>query len=543
MKKKLHLNKPQLRSVMMGAPIEVCVFGRATGKTVGPLAIKSSTCYLGTMPRGTGAIINATFTQAYTRTLKELIRGWQMYGLIYDHHFIVGRRPSEKWIKMWNWKGPFAPPLDYKHFICWYNGAVGQLLSQDRIGSANGISVDWIIGDEIKLLNEDRLKSELFPANRGIIPDFANNPYHHGYTFTTDMPIGAKGQWILEMEKKMDKTKVAKVWKIQAAIFLLKKNYKKARGAQRTSIANSIALLNEELMNVRQGLLYYHEASTLDNIDALGVDFIRQQMRDTSSFMFDTQILNLKPLRLEDGFYPDFDEDVHGYFAEDASYFDRTSIDYLNPVVTCLKDSDLDLNKSLHIALDYNRRIHPLIVAQDVANEIKILNGLHSLYPEKLKKVVQMFIDYYKPHKKKFVYFWYDHTAVGDDNETMKSQEVVMQLRKAGWIVKEMYTGKAPGHESKYRMFGHLFNDDGYYNKTMSFNRENCKNLITSIQKAEAEQRKDGFGKDKRSEHNPKIPAEDSTHYSDAFDQLAYGLLESRIIYHEPSVTGGIIIG
>lgn len=543
MKKKVHLNKPQLRSLMMGAPFEVLVAGRATGKTVGPLAIKSSTCYFGTMPRGTGAIINATYTQAYTRTLKELIRGWQMYGLIYDHHFIVGRRPPEKWIKMWNWKGPFAPPLDYKHFVCWYNGAVGQLLSQDRVGSANGISIDWIIGDEIKLLNEDRLKTELFPANRGIIPDFAGNPYHHGYTFTTDMPVGSGGQWILDMANKMDKTKVAKIWKLQKAIFVLKKNYKKSRGMLRTSIANSIELLKDEIMSERKGLLYYHEASTLDNIHALGVDFIKQQLRDTSLFMFDTQILNLRPLRLEDGFYPDFDEDVHGYFAEHSEYFDNISIDYSNPLLTCLKDSDLDLNKPLHIALDYNRRIHPMVIAQDISNDIKIINGLHSLYPDKLKQVISIFLDYYKPHKRKFVFYWHDHTAVGDDNETMKSQEVVKQLRKGGWIVKEMYTGKAPAHESKFRMYGHLFTEDGYYNKTVRFNRENCKHLIISIQKSEAEQRKDGFGKDKKSEHDPKIPAEDSTHYSDALDQLIYGMLESRIVYHEPSVTGGIIIG
>lgn len=540
--KKIHLNSAQIRSTIISAPYEILVAGRATGKTVGPLAIKSCNKYFGTMPRGTGAIINATYTQAYTRTLKELIRGWQMYGMIFDHHFVVGRRPSEKWIKKWSWKGPYAMPLDFKHFVCWNNGAVGQLLSQDRVGGANGISIDWIIGDEIKLLNEDKLKADLFPANRGIVPEFSGNPYHHGYTFTTDMPIGSSGQWIFDFAKSMDPAAIDKIWKLNQTIFKLKSMHKKATSTTRIRLDEMIDAFQEQLKLSRKGVLYYHEATTLDNIHALGVDFIKQQIRDTSKFMFDTQILNIRPMRMEDGFYPDFDEDVHGYFSEEETYFDNATIDYLNPTLTCAKDKDLVADLPLHISIDYNRRIHPMVVAQ-VTDEITVLNGLHALFPGKLKEVVQLFVDYYKPHKRKLVYYWYDHTAVGDDNDTMKSQDVVKQLRQSGWIVKEMYTAKAPGHETKYRMYGHLFSNDGYYNKTIRFNRENCRYLITSILKAEAEQRKDGFGKDKRPEKDSKVPAEEATHYSDALDMLVFGLLESRLNYTSKPSVGGILIG
>jgi len=79
---------------------------------------------------------------------------------------------------------------------------------------------------------------------------------------------------------------------------------------------------------------------------------------------------------------------------------------------------------------------------------------MHALYPGKLKEVIKLFTEYYKAHKRKFVYYWYDHTAVGDDNETRKCDEVVSTLNKAGWSVKRMYIGKAPGHETKYRMWG-----------------------------------------------------------------------------------------
>ena len=61
MKTQLHFNKPQLRSIMIGAPDEYLVAGRGTGKSEGVLAPKSANCYLRTMPRGTGVFVGATY--------------------------------------------------------------------------------------------------------------------------------------------------------------------------------------------------------------------------------------------------------------------------------------------------------------------------------------------------------------------------------------------------------------------------------------------------------------------------------------------------
>lgn len=532
MKKQLHFNKPQLRSMLIAAPNEIFIAGRGTGKTTGVLAPKTAQQYFKTMPRGTGVILNATFTQAYTRTLKELIRGWQMLGYQMDHHFIVGQRPTDKWKKKWNWQGPYAPPLDYKYFISWYNGAVAQIVSQERVGSSNGISIDWIVGDEAKLLNEDKLKTELLPANRGYIPAFENNPYHHGITFTSDMPIGTGGRWLLDKVNDMDKAVINDIWKLLAIRYKLMYGHGQVASYVQKQIDRQVKVIDEELNYLRKGFLYYHEASTLDNIHALGLDYIKQQIRDTSSFQFDTQILNIRPLRLEDGFYPDFDENKHGYFSEDPDYFDNREFDPLVTDFDSRKDKDCNPNAALHIAIDYNRRIHPLVVGQDNGTEIRAVKGLHALYPGKLKDVLSKFIDYYKHHKYKVVYYWYDHTAVGGENETEKCEDVIDTLQSAGWTVIPMYIGKAPGHETKYRMWGHLLTEDGYYERVFRVNRENCDKVITSMGLAEAEQRKDGFGKDKKTEHDPKFPAEDSTHYSDAMDMMVYGMLEcSELIY------------
>jgi hypothetical protein len=541
--KQMHLNKPQLRSMAIGAPTEIAVFGRGTGKTVGILAPKTANSYFGTMPRGSGVILSRTYAQCFGNTLPELIRGWQMFGYQYDHHFLVGKKPSEKWKKMWRWKEPYAPPMDYKYVVTWFNGAVAQIISQERPGSSNGKSIDWIAGDELKLINEEKLRTELLPANRGIVPAFADNPYHHGMTFTTDMPIGTAGRWILEYADKMDREKINQVWQIQMLRFQLTHALKKeTRKTFQEELNKQISVLDAELHDLRKNLLYYHEASTLDNIHALGIDYIKQQLRDTTPFQFDTQILNLRPLRLEDGFYPDFDEEIHGYFAENHNYFNNYSFDPFNVKMDCRKDSDLLPNAPLHIAMDPNRRIHAISVGQVTNSEIKSIKGIHSLYPDKLKKAVQDFCDYYKPHKRKFVYYWYDQTSYGDMFETRICEDVVSILRKNDWVVKEMYLGAIPGHEERYRMWGDLSTNNGKYNRTYSINRENCKHLILSKQQAAAKKSRDGFEKNKKSEHDAKFPAEESTHYSDAEDTWVFGVLESGMAFgNESKGTGGII--
>lgn len=530
---KLHFNPPQLRSIHMAAPNEIAIFGRGTGKTEGIGAVKTSMNYLSSMPRSSGVILGTTFTQLLTRTLPGLIYGWEKLGFKRDVHYTLCKKPTDKWIKQWQWKGPYRPPLSYQYFIAWYNGAGANLVSQDRQGSSNGITIDWIYGDEAKLLNEEKFKTELIPANRGLIPAFEHNPYHHGITLTTDMPVGTAGKWILDYRNQMDKTTVNRIWELLVASFQLKQLISISRKDHKSALKQQLQLVDQEINNLRRDLLYFHTASTIDNIHALGMSYIKQQLRDTTQFQFDTQILNIEPLKLEDGFYPDFDEEKHGYFSENVDYLSGFLEDYnTQNVFDCRKDNDLHPNAALHISIDYNRRIHPMVVGQVYNNEIRVVNAIHVLYPDKLSELLYTFINYYKPHKKKIVYYWFDHTAVGDQHASRIFEDVVKILNKNGWQVIQMYYGKAPNHEVKYRLYGNLFKHEfSKYKKKIRFNRENCAQLIVSMYKTQTVRTKDGFGKDKSTERDEKFLAEEAPHYSDALDMLVFGLLDSKLEY------------
>jgi hypothetical protein len=543
--KELHYNYPQLRSMLIGAPEEWLIAGRGTGKTEGVLAYKSANCYMGTMPRGTGVNVGATFAQLLTRTLPSLFYGWEKLGYKRENHYLVGEKPTAKWKKMWKWDGPLRMPEDFSRVITWHNGAIMLLSSQDRPGNANGTSIDWIIGDEAKLLNRDKLVGELFPANRGIVHEFKDNPYHHGKTFTTDMPVGTSGRWILDKVNDMHTERIQEILKLKRMVYLLQDSLHDAGKMEKKRLQGYINLIEQDINEIRLGkmidertgereepLMLYHEASTLDNIHALGFNYIKTQLRDSTQFEFDTQILNIRPMRMEDGFYPDLDEDLHGYFAHNYSFID--SIGYNIQKLQdrdCRFDADLDMEEPIHIALDYNRRLFPLVAAQTPAGEIRMLNAIHVEYPLKTRHVLDLFVSYYRFHKNKVVYYWYDHTAMAEQDYTPVADFVVNYLESKGWSVVRMYVGHGLTHEARYRMWGELLQNSGLYNRVFRMNRDNCSWLFKSMFLAGAEKRDNGFGKDKSTEKDPKFPAQESTHYSEAGDVLVGGILESRLSF------------
>lgn len=527
--KALHYNLPQLRSRIVDAPFETLIAGRGTGKTEGVIADKSARI-MDAMPRVSGVFVGATFQQLLTRTLPPVIKGWEKLGYKLGVHYLIGQKPPERWRRMWKWQGPYQLPLKYDYVISWWNGAGAQLISQDRIGSSNGLSIGFIMGDEGKLLNHDRLKEELFPANRGLMAAFANNPHHHGVTFTSDMPVGTGGRWLLENENEMDNERVRQILKLQAKVQELH-----ARDGDNSAM---LAGIGNALNLLRKDLVYYHEASTLDNLDGLGVKFIRQLMRDLDPFTFNTAILNRKPRRLEDGFYPDLDEEKHGYFSYDYHRFETVGYDF-EALSSAGAEADGDYNdkKTMHVSMDNNRRLMPMVVSQREGNEIRCINSFYSEDPEKIGATVKKFCDYYRHHKRKVVYLWFDHTLISETGHSgSAATEIAKAFKKREWIVIERYIGQALGHSVRYNMYGHLFGEDGYYRQIIRINRDKCAHLLSSMYLTPAERKRDGFGKDKRAELDPNVPALEAPHFGEALDMMVCGILETDLVWEDDTV-------
>ncbi len=141
--KPIHFNLPQLRVMLTGAQETYGVMSRGIGKSSGiiaPWLYEQARV----MPRSQGGVVGATFQQLLVRTLPPAIAMWEKMGLKRNTHWVMGHEPPEKLKKIWNWQGPRTKPLDSKYAIYWMNGSCQILISQDRVGSSNGLSLAYL---------------------------------------------------------------------------------------------------------------------------------------------------------------------------------------------------------------------------------------------------------------------------------------------------------------------------------------------------------------------------------------------------------------
>lgn len=290
--------------------------------------------------------------------------------------------------------------------------------------------------------------------------------------------------------------------------------------------------------------VYFSDASTLDNIEALGVKFIRQMKRTLPKLVFDTAILNKRIITVDNGFYPHLDVDVHTYESIDYDYVDGLELYLPKGIINdCRKDADLLKNKPIDVALDYGSSINWCVIGQDHPYVYKYLNALFVKHPKRLRDLAKDFNEYYKYHRCKVVNYYFDHTAVGTNatDNFNYAQVWIDELTEYGWTVNEYYIGQAPGHQWKYELFGRLHMEDDPTIKRVRYNKSNCKFLLISMQQAKLRQGSKGFEKDKRDEGKTYIDQAETTHGSDAGDTLYIGKFAEHLGIKDPELDAMMI--
>lgn len=501
------------------------VMSRGTGKSSGiisPWLISQ----IKDMPRSQGGILGATFQQLLVRTLPPVISNWEKMGYVRDVHFIIGKEPTTKWKKMWNWSPPHTMPLDSKYAVYWFNGAVQLLISQDRVGSSNGLSLSYLCGDEAKLLNKERMDDEVMPTLRGDRSHFGHLSCYRGKMFTTDMPTNPKGKWILEKESLMDKQQIELIMQAQLKVNLLRKDLiGKTPTVQQRAMAE-INQFERALLKLRKGSVYYAEADVFENLDVLGKEYVEDMRKSLSPTKFRTSILNERLNKIEGGFYGLLDESKHGTDWFNYNYIDgqEYKLDKLTKELDCRQDAGMIQNQPLDVSFDYGAAINCMVIGQEVGKEYRVFNALYVLHPQLIRDLVDKFCTYYKYYKTKEVNFYYDHTAVAQSGVTDMNYltEVLAAFNKRGWHVNQYYCGQAPRHETKYEFWGVLLQEEDDRLPRFRYFRTRCEYLEMSMQRAGVKKGRKGFEKDKMPERDPNVPSEEATHLSDAVDTLLF---------------------
>lgn len=519
-----YFNRPQMLAHLIAARTTVIVAGRRTGKTdsiAAPYMLKM----MQRMPGSTGGVVVPTFKHGLTNTLPALFAAWARWGFKRDIHYVVGKRPPK------SYKKPIIEPAQYENVISFYNGSVAVMISQDRPGASNGLTLSWLLIDEARFIDPVPLYNETFPANGGIKSHFSRHSFNHAMLIISDMPQGKKGSWFLEYEKKMNPEVIQAIeggvyeqWRQRKHIMELR-----AKGIEPPEyLKNHLRRLDRDINRLRSTATYYREYSSVENVQLLGEQYLRDMKRDLTPLTFQTSVLCRKVGIARDGFYSSMKEE-HKYNASDLDYLDSLGYEILPGVMDCRADADLDPYAPICIGMDYNANINWIVAGQpdDQKGELKVLKSFYVKYERKIPALISDFCNYYIHHKSKSVVFYYDATALGNNyavNDVDFRQTIINEFQRHGWNVDPVYLGNPMGHGEKYNLINLGF--QGRNRLVPRFNRQNNDDLILAIQSAGVRNGRNGFQKDKSGEKLAETEddrLELRTDGTDAFDTLYIG--------------------
>ena len=546
---KKFFNRMQREVMMIQANKTYIVAARGTGKSEGvdaPFVLRN----VYAMPGSTGALVSPSYAKAWGNTLPALISGLKMWGYLPDVHYFIGRRAPESA----NFGRPRREPQGnaWQNAIHFWNGTVMIILSFAQSMSANSMSLDWVIGPEAKFLNYDRIKSEVNPANRGNRQDFDRCPWHHSELYTTDMPTTKSGRWILDKQLEMIDDHISLI----KTLYARREDYRKKEPTD--WIKRQIRELSDDIDRARkfqpvrhpelsgnkkrEYTVFYGEYDVLDNLEVLGEDFIWQMKRDNPPLIWRTAFLNERLFRVQNGFYPALDDNLHFYIPRDAKEVYGLNFD----TDDCLNDDDLQPLEPLHVAFDSNAAISGACVAQKDGDKMRTLKSFFVKTPDKLPELCKKIGKYYKNKVNRDLVFYFDHTFVwetGRDSESY-ADTITRELTGQGFRVTQKYIGQQPQHEFRHKEIdralkgapGLLFPVFNLYNNDF---------LKIAMEQTGTRIGRNGFEKDKSPEKtadSPESPDEYKTHITDAWDTLFIGM---NFFYTEPanSFNGIVFLG
>ena len=549
----LYLNKAQWRIYNFGARTTFIRAGRAFGKS-SVESLHMVKCAQ-TIPFGTGIFLGCSIAQLQKKTMPALIKSIeQMTGLREGIHFFRCRPPQAA-----NFPQPLAKPRTFDSLIYFYTGHVIHLVSMEVSATANGMTLSEIISDETRYQPWKRYQEEVRPALRQELFDHPGwdvnrNPCYQSQYFVSDAGVLSKQMlW----EKEADKQTVEINTQIADMVAQLELCPELAQLPRFINKLNSLRCQSFKFWNF----------STLENYEILGDKYIRDLQRDMPKLLFDIQILGRQRTTGRDGYYSNFNIELHGYAPKDSeqtdalhSKFDavhKTRMDMggwskdveweapnlsrLEKVDDCSLDTDIDPKVPLCITFDYNKNINTLIVGQhrvmDGLDCCVILKTMYVTNERKLRALCGDYCRYFEPERQRNpeVWLYYDSTAKQGGAYALEEQEktrfynvISEELTKRHWKVRLVFTGEPMRHDDKYRFMNDVLAGKGKLFVRICTERNDY--LVCALENAQIKMSSRGhIMKDKSGEKLTSRIVDDEdptagTDVSDAFDEMVIGM-------------------
>lgn len=161
--KKVYFNEAQQEVIYTAARDTVAVMGRGAGK--GAIHAAVTLRNFQAMPGSTTAFVGAAARRVLANTLPSMLQHWENWGYRRGTHWLIGCRPPARL----GWPDPVIRPESWDNVLSFYNGSIGCIISQDRKGTSNSKSFDFIDADEAKFLDFEQLKDETFQDRKSVV--------------------------------------------------------------------------------------------------------------------------------------------------------------------------------------------------------------------------------------------------------------------------------------------------------------------------------------------------------------------------------------
>lgn len=447
------------------ALFKVLVAGRGFGKSfVNGVDVADD---LVKLPRAKTMFLGLTYTQIYTNVLLPITSALETLGYVRDIHYVIGKKPPK------GFAHPYQKPERYENVFSFWNGYAVILASFDRPQLMRGGNNDGVKTDEALLIKKDVYDEVVIPTLRPSSIRLRDKPKMLHQHFTSSMPYGDKGRWLLDIEDKA------------------KREPKKYA---------------------------FYEGTSWHNRKVLGDETILRWKDSMSEVRYAIEVMNKRVFNIGNRFYKSL-TDAHFYDeAGNYDWIDGLGFD-LSSKRDCRWDADCLFDRPLEVSFDFGN-FSCMWVGQEhgLEHAYKLINTFHTEESEILDDVCERFCEYYKWKANRLVIVYGDKMGKykGGNTRYTQFQTIEQILTKHGFRVHFEWSGDVD-HIDRHEYINLLLRHTNQRLPSIHLNLAKCKDAKISL---ETTQMIDGK-KDKRSERQA-IEQKHATHYSDAFDYLIY---------------------
>ena len=414
--------------------------------------------------------------------------------------------------------------------ISFWNGSVLFLGSLDNPSLLAGKSVVHLFFDEAKYAKEAKANRAL-PILRGDAITYGHCHLFLGLTITTDMPDIDENEddWYFRYFAEMDPDLVEYI--VQAAsirndilIKIQKENRRQKPSPRRLrSLERQLQYYDQGLLKMRKGATFCINTSSLINLDILTPEYIERLYNGTLELHeFLKSVFGMRPgLRRDLRFYVAFGEQ-HKY---------RGTLSGL-PAFSSRELIYLHHGEPIDAGMDFGNMLS-MVIGQRDGSTYRVHKNLHELPPGWMREMADQFLEFFEQHENKELDLYYDRAG---NNYQKQGQDQATQIkhaiehyadgRRTGWVVNLMSRKQATiKQNAEYNFMQEFMAGQVPGLPDLAIDECNCKELISSIEKAKAEVKYTGSVKTvykikKTEKLAPKKLPMLSTNYSDAFKYL-----------------------